>query len=72
MTGSQGRRTGYISFHSEYENEFRLPYYIPDLTVKLTFHIYPPLLLFDEKVERQQRSTAKFCSNIFPEVDAMQ
>ena len=61
-----------LSFYSEYENEFGLPYDIPNLIVKLTFHIHPPLLLFDEKVERKRRSTAIFYSNIFPEVDAMQ
>ena len=64
-------KMSFLSFYSEYEIEFRVPYEIPNSIGKLTFHIHPALLLFDAQVERQPRSIAIFYSNIFPAVDAM-
>ena len=62
----------FLSFYSEYVNEFRLPYLIPYSIVKFTFRIHSRLLLFDAKVERQLCSIAIFYSNIFPSADAME
>ena len=62
----------FLSFYSEYVNEFRLPYLIPNSIVKFTFRIHSRLLLFHAKVERQLCLIAIFCLNIFPAVDAME